>query len=265
VVTDRGWSDPQATAEVVMEAEPLAVAERLSRSVRATGDLDPALGGARKAWRAALLKADHAVHDAIERVLEREPFSEAHALHALGQALPGESLLILGNSLPIRAANAFLSAPARRIVTLTQRGASGIDGMVAGAVGAAKRATRPTTLVVGDVTLAHDLGSLQLLGGHPCGLCIVVLDNRGGRIFEQLPWGAIDQAQREFWLTRPALDLERLCAAFGVGYDQAPNAAAVQRTVTEAHRLSEPRMVHVPVAKGGYRDVTRAIAAELTN
>ena len=61
-------------------------------------------------------------------------------------------MLVVGNSLPVREVDAVLPASPRRLTVASQRGANGIDGLVAGAAGAAVAANRPTLLLVGDVS-----------------------------------------------------------------------------------------------------------------
>src|SRR5690606_6160898 len=120
---------------------------------------------------------------------------------------PPGSEFVLGNSLPLRGADAFAGARLAGIRTLVQRGANGIDGLVSKAAGVAARSNVATTLLLGDVSLAHDAGGLALarLAKHP--LVIVVIDNAGGRIFDELPLGSLAKAdpERSFWLTPPAV------------------------------------------------------------
>ena len=70
------------------------------------------------------------------------------------------------------------------------RGLAGIDGLVASAWGAAVATGRLTRLVLGDISLWHDVG--QLVHGKTedtPNLQVIVLNNRGGRIFAGLEHG----------------------------------------------------------------------------
>ncbi len=77
--------------------------------------------------------------------------------------------------------------PARAYPVAANRGASGIDGIVASAAGFACGLGRPATLMIGDLSLLHDLNALVHLRALPQPLVIVVLNNRGGGIFQFLP------------------------------------------------------------------------------
>ena len=70
---------------------------------------------------------------------------------------------------------------------ISNRGANGIDGVVATAIGVALSRRLPTTVLIGDVALCHDASSLTALGTRAIDLKIVVTDNDGGGIFSFLP------------------------------------------------------------------------------
>ena len=93
---------------------------------------------------------------------------------------------MLANSSPVRDWETFAdpAAPHRPMVGF--RGASGIDGTLSEACGLAE-ALGSCLLISGDLALLHDangwLWRPQLLGR----LTVLVIDNGGGGIFEQLP------------------------------------------------------------------------------
>lgn len=116
-----------------------------------------------------------------------EAWGEGWVAQAARAAVPPGGLLAVGNSLPVRHLDTFVRSGGEEVRVLHQRGAAGIDGLVAAAVAASRSA--PTVLLLGDVSLRHDLGALQLapLAGD---LTVVVIHNGGGRIFERLPVAA---------------------------------------------------------------------------
>ncbi len=101
---------------------------------------------------------------------------------------------------------------------LAHRGANGIDGTVAAAYGAAASRLAPVVLVVGDVTLAHDVGGL--LDGARLGipLTIVLVDNDGGAIFDFLPIATQTDVLEQYVSTPTGLDFEQLAATAGARY-----------------------------------------------
>ena len=98
------------------------------------------------------------------------------------------------------------------------RGVAGIDGTVATATGIALADARSTTVLLGDLTVQHDLGALVRPPLEPWpGLRVVVADDDGGSIFHTLEQGApeyADSFERVFG-TPQGLDLVAVAAAMG--------------------------------------------------
>jgi len=67
------------------------------------------------------------------------------------------------------------------------RGASGIDGLIATAVGYAAGLQQPTTVLLGDLSALHDVNSMALVANSAWPLIVVVINNQGGHIFDLLP------------------------------------------------------------------------------
>jgi 2-succinyl-5-enolpyruvyl-6-hydroxy-3-cyclohexene-1-carboxylate synthase len=144
---------------------------------------------------------------------------------------------------------------------LTQRGASGIDGLVAGMAGAHRASGCPGALLVGDVSVAHDLGALQTLPRDGAPLVILVLNNRGGRIFEQLPVAARAPEAMAHFLTEPRATLEPLVAAFGLPYRRADEVAALSAALDEALARRGPTVIEAVVPPGGAAIAARRLQA----
>jgi 2-succinyl-5-enolpyruvyl-6-hydroxy-3-cyclohexene-1-carboxylate synthase len=114
---------------------------------------------------------------AIEPAAARIALREAHAAGAI---------VMLSSSMPVRDADMHADSAATPSC-IANRGASGIDGIVATAVGACRATRRPVLLLIGDVAALHDLSSWSLLRDLPAPMCVVVVNNDGGGIFRFLP------------------------------------------------------------------------------
>jgi 2-succinyl-5-enolpyruvyl-6-hydroxy-3-cyclohexene-1-carboxylate synthase len=190
---------------------------------------------------------------------------EGQAMHAVLGALPTGTLLALGNSLPIRTVDTYGRARPGGPAVLSQRGASGIDGLISSAAGAASTGERPVALVLGDVSFAHDLGGLAAARqlGKRTPLAVIVIDNQGGRIFEQLPIAELDTTLfSTYWLTPPACDVRAAAAVFGHSYVRAESPDALSEAVARALRPDAGcTVIHAMVVPGSAAADTRRIQA----
>jgi 2-succinyl-5-enolpyruvyl-6-hydroxy-3-cyclohexene-1-carboxylate synthase len=250
VVHDRAWPDAsQHAAEIVM-ADPLEFVRELCEELRRNPHAQEARQR-RERYRTQLLSVS--ARGRATLVARMPEFGELHAVHTALGSVPAGSLLCLGNSLPVREADLALGTTAPDVLVWTQRGTNGIDGLIAGAYGAARAARRPALLLLGDVSFAHDVGSLSLLRGAEHPFVVVVIDNDGGRIFETLPRGALVEERERFrkaWLTPPELDIVRVAAAFGVEAAELDGTHGLREAVERAFAAPRASILRVRVDPG---------------
>jgi 2-succinyl-5-enolpyruvyl-6-hydroxy-3-cyclohexene-1-carboxylate synthase len=244
------WADPQRAATDVAAAVALA----------GPPDGPPAAGSglAREGrWLAGWRRADAAATTAAAEVLRAgeppagELLSEPEAARELVAALPPGALLWCGNSLSVRDID-LMMAPRADVRVMASRGASGIDGTFSTAAGAAlaHAADHPGAVafaLIGDLSLLHDAPGLALGAGEPRpDLCVVVVNNDGGGIFEGLEPAAFRPGPFERVFGTPhGASVERLAAAFGVPYTLAAQPGDVAKAVAATGGGTGPRIVEV--------------------
>jgi len=103
----------------------------------------------------------------------------------------------------------------------TNRGASGIDGLIATATGVAASSRLATTLLLGDTSFLYDLNSLALLKQLNKPFVIIVINNDGGAIFNLLPVPA--QHKCDFYQLPHGLTFAEICKQFSIDYYQPKN------------------------------------------
>ncbi len=169
------------------------------------------------------------------------------------------SILALGNSVAARAIDRHVGED-RDLAVLHQRGLSGIDGLVAGAAGAARVSGRPVTLLLGDLSLLHDLGGLATLRGLRTPFRVVVVNDDGGRIFEQLPVyerTSAPEFERHFAMAH-GLEFRAAARFFGLDYRRVEAIDAIE----DALAGEDVRVVEVPVEPGAARrELVEALGA----
>lgn len=186
-------------------------------------------------WRAADDRADAAVKAHLSIASDStEPvaLSEIAIAQRVLSSVSPECCLVVASSMPVRDIEWF-GGPSRCTV-VSNRGANGIDGTVATAIGIASTGM-PTTVLVGDVAFLHDSTSLVALASRNLDLTIVVTDNDGGGIFSFL-------AQHDL------LDPDRFEQLFGT-----PHGADLI-ALANAHNLAaEPLTAEVDLEPCGVR------------
>ncbi|SEQ36172.1 2-succinyl-5-enolpyruvyl-6-hydroxy-3-cyclohexene-1-carboxylate synthase [Ectothiorhodospira magna] len=172
------------------------------------------------------------------------PFSEPAAARVITDTIPDDMLLLPGNSLSIRLLD-MVARPGRGNRCITNRGASGIDGLVATAAGLATGHPAGATLLLGDLSLLHDLNSLALAARSPHPLVIVVLNNDGGGIFNLLPAAAHKDHFQSFFQLPHGLTFRNAATLFGLIYANPDSAGAFQKAYTEACRRGDATLIEL--------------------
>ncbi|MGD8494746.1 MAG: 2-succinyl-5-enolpyruvyl-6-hydroxy-3-cyclohexene-1-carboxylic-acid synthase [Gemmatimonadales bacterium] len=239
------------------------------------GDLGPTLRGTAERVRAAgSPPVDASWRDEIAAVAARSrelaraaagPGSQGEAVRIAVEAVPEGGWLMVGNSMPVRDVDLYVPASNRGIGVLSQRGAAGIDGLIAGAAGAASASGRPTVLLLGDVSFQHDVGGLAAAARVEIPLVVVTLSNGGGRLFELLPvrrLPGVEPTFERFFLTRPGLDATAAAAAFGVRSSRTEGAGELENALSEALDAPGASVIEAVVQPDG-ADAVRRTSEEL--
>ena len=168
-----------------------------------------------------LAERQQGISGQIRRACDR--FSELGVCHRLTQLIQGQ--LFVGNSMPARLMDMLGETGKGPSRLMTNRGASGIDGLIATAFGFSLSSDEPTTLLLGDLSALHDLNSLALLGKGSQPLVVILLNNDGGSIFRMLPVPTKDALLETYYCLPHGLHFEHAAAMFGLHY-RAPTTLA---------------------------------------
>jgi 2-succinyl-5-enolpyruvyl-6-hydroxy-3-cyclohexene-1-carboxylate synthase len=229
-------------------ADPARSATEVAGAVRLTGPRPGSPGSpGESGWLAAWLAAGRAAQQVADEVLDAgSELSEPRLARDLGALLPDGALLWAASSLPIRDLDRQL-APRAGLRVLSSRGASGIDGLVSAAIGAAlghqAAGGGPAVALLGDLALLHDAPGLVLGPDEPRpDLCLIVVNNDGGGIFSALEQAAFPEPFERIFGTPHGTDLRQLAGAVGLPYTRIREPAALRETVLSGTGL---RLVEV--------------------
>ena len=211
------WSDPARTAT--------DVAARVHLAGGPAGD---------SSWLSSWRDADAAVRGAVDAVLDAdEGLSEPRLARDAAAGIASGGLLWAASSQPIRDLDAHMR-PRGQLRVVASRGASGIDGLVSSAMGAAlahqSAGGGPAVALLGDLALLHDSAGLMFGPDEPVpDLCLIVVNNDGGGIFSMLEQAAFPGPFERVFGTPHGTDLRMLAEAAGLRYAQIKAPADVTR------------------------------------
>jgi 2-succinyl-5-enolpyruvyl-6-hydroxy-3-cyclohexene-1-carboxylate synthase len=223
-------------------------------------------------WTRRWLDADAAAAKALDDALDDPDAPGGLRLaRALVDALPGDALLVVGSSNPIRDVS-LAAVPRRDVTVLANRGVAGIDGTVSSALGAALAhgsagSSGQSYALLGDLTLLHDTTGFVIGPDEPRpDLTIVVLNDGGGGIFGLLEQGAPEHAgsfERIFG-TPHTVDLAALAAATGLAHVRVDDLATLPKALAPRPgiRLVEIRADRTTL-RAGHATIRAAVARVL--
>ncbi|MBB5326233.1 2-succinyl-5-enolpyruvyl-6-hydroxy-3-cyclohexene-1-carboxylate synthase [Anoxybacillus tepidamans] len=175
---ESGWREPTYTASQMIYCDETEFCSRLAQFSTPL----PRKSEWAETWR----YVNKIAKEVLLEVKKENALFEGKVFIELTELLPEQSLLFVGNSMPIRDADTFFMANGKQIRVMANRGANGIDGIVSSALGASVVA-EPLVLVIGDLSFYHDLNGLLAAKLHRLNATIIVINNNGGGIFSFLP------------------------------------------------------------------------------
>lgn len=116
----------------------------------------------------------------LDELIKKYPESEISTFKNIHGKLKEDDTVYLGNSLVVRF---FELTQTKKLFVHGNRGVNGIDGQLATAIGLASGTNQNVYCILGDVTTFYDLSSLREM---PDNLHLIVMNNKGGRIFDML-------------------------------------------------------------------------------
>ena len=242
VVTDEdGWNDPTLSAAAALHTDARSLCEALLAAAAKGGR-----GGSPEwveRWRIAAAAGREAV---AETLSEEGVLSEPQAVMRIAAALPDGATLFAGNSLPVRDIDGFFPRRRAAVRFLGQRGVSGIDGVVSAALGAAAVGEGPLVLLIGDLSLYHDMNGLLAAREREVNATVVLLNNDGGGIFSFLPQATAVEHFEELFGTPHGLDFARVAELYGLAHTRARDVASFDAALAGSLRSAGVQLIEVP-------------------
>jgi 2-succinyl-5-enolpyruvyl-6-hydroxy-3-cyclohexene-1-carboxylate synthase len=205
------------------------------------------------------LTADRIVRQKIdEKMLEVRELIEPKIAWLVSQSLPPQTQIFIANSMPIRDVETFWKPGDRQIQPYFSRGANGIDGTLSTALGIAHQ--QSSVLLTGDLALLHDTNGFLIKEKFQGHLTIILINNHGGGIFENLPIREFEPPFEEYFATPQVVNFAGFAQTYGVEYQLIKSGQQLQEllhilprtgitileVVTDRHQAAQWRRDNLP-------------------
>jgi 2-succinyl-5-enolpyruvyl-6-hydroxy-3-cyclohexene-1-carboxylate synthase len=257
-----GWRDPDLLVGDFIRCDEVSLLEALAARLGNTpnGSLD-------RGWQSRWVVAGAGAAAAIATTLAAGDLHEGHVVRSLADLLPAQAQVMVGSSMAIRDVDSFWPAALPGQAFYGNRGASGIDGLVSTGLGIAAAVELPTILLLGDLSLYHDMNGLWAIRRHGLRVLLLVLDNNGGGIFHHLPQVDHPDVFEDLFGTPLGLDLEAVANLYHIPFRAASTLPELPPAIAWGLAQEQAAMVAVRFSRegsvAGHRTCWAAVAASL--
>lgn len=211
IIVDDGaeWRDPTLSVDTLIYTDAGQFCKKLSETIEVINKQK------NESWFNIWKTINETTKSIVREKIKRQAMNEGQLILEAVEQIPNGSLLFVGNSMPIRDLDTFLFTNDKQIVTMGNRGANGIDGLVSTALGASTHFNK-SVLVIGDLSFFHDLNGLLAAKQYNLNLTIIIANNDGGGIFSFLPQAEHNLTHFETLFGTPiGLDFEHVVKMYG--------------------------------------------------
>jgi len=264
VVDEGGWRDATLLVSDMITAKPALLCKQLTEQLET-------LTGALKSgeWANLWCRMNRATMTLLQEVAVQEDSGElfeGRVVTELQELMPPDTLLFVGNSMPIRDVDTFFSYNDRNIRIMANRGANGIDGLVSTAIGASAAGKR-TVLLLGDLSFYHDMNGLLAAKLHHLPITIIIVNNDGGGIFSFLPQSALPRHYEELFGTPIGLDYSHAVKMYGGAFTRIDGWPAFRQAFEQAMSSEGLQVIEVPTDRASnvmlHRQIWPKLSAQL--
>lgn len=264
ILVDEGisWRDPFHLTGESWQADPVLFCTELTSAIGS----QPGSERWQRRWRDLAEATRQAMSGEMSRFNE---MFEGRIFTELARLLPEGSLLFAGNSMPVRDMDTFFPAIEKPLQFMSNRGASGIDGVVSTVLGASAVSSSRVVLVLGDISFYHDMNGLLAAKAFGLNATIIVINNNGGGIFSFLPQAECEDVFETCFGTPHGLSFDASARLYGLDYCLADSWPAFEVTVEKSLSGTGTTIIEVPgdrkLNARQHREIRSAVAASIGN
>ena len=247
------WRDDRFRVTHSMWVDPLLLCDVLLS--RSDWQSDPQ-------WLSAWTKLENAVWSEVCAMRAESDFEGGILPDVLSQ-LPAGNGLYVANSLPVRHLDQFTQPDQKPLQVFANRGASGIDGTLSSALGAAAHLPG-LVFVTGDTSFYHDMNGLLAISRCGIRAIIVVINNDGGGIFQRLPISKFEPPFTDLFVAPHGLTFEHAAKLYDIDYIQTKRLSLTSALNT-ALTSGRPTIIEIPSDAAKFEQLRKELSRRVEN
>lgn len=183
---------------------------------------------------------------AIYETSEQFAFHESQLAMMLLKTLARGEQLFVANSNAIRLVDRLSGVSENSFQIFGNRGVNGIDGILSTVAGLAMQTKERTYLLVGDLTLFHDMNGLQLLKAYQLPVTIILLNNNAGGIFSFLSQRSLTADDFDPLFATPLdLDFAQVAKTYELVYQKVESEADFEQAIATSRKLTGANLIEL--------------------
>lgn len=195
-----------------------------------------------QAWQNLQKLASQAIYETREQFA----FHESQLAMILMKTLERGEQLFVANSNAIRLVDRLSGISKVAFSVFGNRGVNGIDGILSTVAGLAMQTKERTYLLVGDLTLFHDMNGLQLLKSYHLPVTIILLNNNAGGIFSFLSQRSLTADDFDPLFATPLdLDFAQVAKTYELAYQKVESEADFEQAIATSRKLTGANMIEL--------------------
>lgn len=211
------------------------------------------------------LVAEAGARGALDESFNDPPASEfeGQVAWSLPRWLPEKTPVFVANSMPVRDMEYFLPPNDSELQIVVSRGANGIDGTLSTALGLA-HGNQASVLLTGDLAFLHDSNGLLIRPQFESHLTVILINNRGGGIFNHLAIAKFEPPFEAFFATPQQVDFKQLVESAGASYVKATSLSELPTLLSD---LSVPgiRVIEVETNRNQDSEYRKTLFRTISN
>ena len=214
-------------------------------------------------WLASIIEDERRIKTYFNSFFKSSKHHEGYIIHKIISSLPKKSNLMIGNSSPIRDLDKFTFNDSIGIKVFSNRGTSGIDGLISTSIGMSINNKDNNFLILGDISFFYDVSSLINHANIVSNLTIFILNNHGGHIFDRLEGLKNEKKYKQHWLTPVNLNIKDLAKAFKCKYFKI-GSKDIKNTVVSLKKVNGINLIEIEINADKSLKINQKIDQEIS-